>query len=111
MTTQTPATAKLEKWLRIRNQFFTNYWLWVCIRIQKKNAESCRSRMRHSRSGTTSGTFQQRWADCEIFQPESRPDPKKLNPIQSWSAKFLKIASPYQSWFACVQSCTFILPH
>ena len=25
----------------------------------------------------------QRWADCEIFQSESRPDPIKLNPIQS----------------------------
>jgi len=37
----------------------------------------------------------QRWADCEIFQSESSPDPIKLNPIQSWSAKFWK--SPVQS--------------
>ena len=28
----------------------------------------------------------QRWADCEMFQSESNPDPQKLNPIQSWSA-------------------------
>jgi len=39
MTTRTPTTAKIEKWLRIR----------------KKNAESCRSRVRHSGSVTTSG--------------------------------------------------------
>jgi len=33
----------------------------------------------------------------------------KLNPIQSWSAKFLKIISPIQSWSANVKSC--ISPH
>ena len=53
----------------------------------------------------------QRWADCEIFQSESSPDPIKLNPIQSWSAKFLKIISPIQSWSANVKSCIFIFPH
>jgi len=42
----------------------------------------------------------QRWADCEIFQSESSPDPMKLNPIQSWSPNFLKIISPIQSWSA-----------
>ena len=46
---------------------------------------------------------QQRWADCEIFQSESSPAPTKLNPIQSWSAKFLKIMSPIQSWSANVK--------
>jgi len=34
-----------------------------------------------------------------------------LNPIQSWSAKFLKIISLIQSWSASVKSCIFILPH
>jgi len=55
MTTQTPATVEIEKWLRVR--FFTNFWLWV----RKKNAESCRSRLRHSGSGATSdcGPLQQ----------------------------------------------------
>jgi len=46
-----------------------------------------------------SGSYQ-RWADFEIFQSESSPDPIKLNPIQSWSAKFLKIIIPIQSWSA-----------
>ena len=32
---------------------------------------------------------EQRWADCEIFQSESSPNPMKLNPIQSWSAEFV----------------------
>ena len=40
----------------------------------------------------------QRWADCEIFQSESRSDSIKLNPNQPLSAKFLKIISPIQSW-------------
>jgi len=44
MTAQTAATADIEKWIRIR--FSTNFWL----RFQKKNAESCRSRLRHSGS-------------------------------------------------------------
>jgi len=57
----------------------------------------------------------QRWADCEIFQSESSPDPMILNPIQCWSAKFLKIIGPKQSWSTNVKSCfifpRFILPH
>ena len=44
MTTQTPATAEMEKWLRIR--FFTNFWLQDRIRVWKKNAEPCRSQLR-----------------------------------------------------------------
>ena len=35
----------------------------------------------------------------------------KLNLIQSWSAKFLKIISPIQSWSTNVKSCIHILPH
>jgi len=42
MTAQTPAAAEIQKWLRIRVRFFTNFWL----RVRKKNAESCRSRIR-----------------------------------------------------------------
>jgi len=38
--TQTPATAKNEKWLWMR--IFTNFWL----RVWKKNAGSCRSQLR-----------------------------------------------------------------
>ena len=53
----------------------------------------------------------QRWADWEIFQTDSSPDPIKLNPIQSWSAKFLEMISPIQSWSANAKSCIFILPH
>jgi len=43
MTAQSPATAEMEKWLRVRVRFFTNFWLR--IRIWKKNEESCRSRL------------------------------------------------------------------
>ena len=53
----------------------------------------------------------QRWTDFEISRYESSPDPIKLNPIKSWSAKFLKIISPIQSWSANVKSRIFILPH
>jgi len=34
MTTQTPATAEIEEWLRIR--FFTNFWLWTGPGSEKK---------------------------------------------------------------------------
>jgi len=34
--------------------------------------------------------WNQRWADCEIFQFESSPDPIKMNPIQSWLQNFWK---------------------
>jgi len=44
-TGQTPA-AENEKLLRMWVQFFTNVWL----RVRTKNAESCRSRLQHSRS-------------------------------------------------------------
>ena len=40
MTMQTPVIVENEKWLRIRAQCFTNFWLR--LRIRKKNAESCR---------------------------------------------------------------------
>jgi len=63
------------------------------------------------RTGSDWIRTEQRWADCEIFQSETSPDPIKLNPIQSWSAEFLKIISPIQSWSANVKSCIFILPH
>ena len=36
---------------------------------------------------------------------QSSLDPIQLNAIQSWSAKFLKIISPIQSWSAHVKSC------
>ena len=36
-------TAEIEKWFRIRVRFFPNFWLR--IRVRKKNAESCRSRL------------------------------------------------------------------
>jgi len=51
----------------------------------------------------------QRWAVYGIFQSKSSPDPIKLNPIQSWSAKFLKIISPIQSWSANVKKIYFVL--
>ena len=52
MTTQTPATAEMEKWLCIWFPFFTDFWLR--IRVRKKNAESRRSPLRQSGSGPTS---------------------------------------------------------
>jgi len=52
MTTQTLATAEIEKWLRIQVRFFTNFWL----RLRKENAESCWSWLQHSGSSATSGT-------------------------------------------------------
>jgi len=71
MTTQTPATAKMEKWLRIRFRFFTNFWHRVRIRLRKKNTESCRSRLRHSESGPTStGWRLQRHLGCHSVVPE-----------------------------------------
>ena len=39
MTTQTPATVEIEKWLRV--SFFTNFWLRDQIRVRKENAGSC----------------------------------------------------------------------
>jgi len=48
MTTQTPATAEIEKWLRVR--FSQIYGLG--IRVRKKNAESCRRWLRHAGSMT-----------------------------------------------------------
>ena len=52
MTAQTLATAEIEKWIRIRVRFFPNFWLRFWVR--KKNAESCRSRLRQSGFGPTS---------------------------------------------------------
>jgi len=49
MTTQTPATVEMEKWLRLRLRFFTHFWLR--IRFRKKNAESCRIRLRNAGCG------------------------------------------------------------
>jgi len=43
MTAQTPATAEMEEWLRVR--FFTNFWLW--IRFERKT---------QNRAGLDSGT-------------------------------------------------------
>jgi len=51
-TAQTPASAENDNWFRIRVRFFTNFWLR--IRVRKKNAETCRSRLRHSASVATS---------------------------------------------------------
>jgi len=55
-TTQTPATAKSEKYLRMR--FFTNFWPRLLRRIRKKNAGSCRNRLPHSGSLATFGIDQ-----------------------------------------------------
>jgi len=49
----------------------------------------------------------QRWADCEISQSESSPDPIKFNPIQSWSAHvkscIIFCQKHYWSYFAFSQ--------
>jgi len=47
ITTQTPATAEIEKWIRIWVRFFPNFWLRVLIRVRKKNAKSFRSRLQY----------------------------------------------------------------
>jgi len=44
-----PATLEIENWLRVR--FFTK--IWLRIRVRKRNAESFRSRLRHSGSIAT----------------------------------------------------------
>jgi len=54
LTTQTPATAEIVKWFRIR----------------RKSAESCPSRLRHSRSMAISGLQQV----CCVTQSESKPE-------------------------------------
>jgi len=36
MTAQTPTNAEMEKWLRVRVQFFPYFWLRVRIRCQAK---------------------------------------------------------------------------
>ena len=43
------------------------------------------------------------------LQSESSPDPIKINPIQSWSAKFLKIITLIQSWSANIWNQIFCL--
>jgi len=51
MTAQTPATAEMKQWLRIRVRFFPSFWL----QVRKKNAESRRSWLWLAGSGSTSG--------------------------------------------------------
>jgi len=46
MTTQTPATAKMEIRLRIWVRFFPNFLLLRQILVRKKNAETCWSRLK-----------------------------------------------------------------
>jgi len=38
MTTQTPPTAEIEKWLRIRVRFFAKFWLRIRMRKTTQNA-------------------------------------------------------------------------
>jgi len=63
MTTQTAATAEIEKSLRV--QFFTNFWLWD--QVWKKNTESCRCRLRKSGSGATSGASILKSLYCSVL--------------------------------------------
>jgi len=46
-----PATAEIEKWLRIRVHFFTKFW----ISVGMKNADICWSQLRHCGSMAISG--------------------------------------------------------
>jgi len=64
MAIQTPATAEIEKWLRLWVGFFTKFWLRVRIWVQK-NTESCRSRLRHSGSMATSALHLQADTDMQ----------------------------------------------
>ena len=89
MTKKTTANAEIENWLRIRVRFFPNVRLRVQVR--KKNAESYRSGLRRSESRPT--TVLNRWS---------------LIRSSSWSANFLKIISPFQSWSAHIKSCIFM---
>jgi len=54
VTAQTSATSEMEKWLRIRVRFFTNFWFRVRMRVRKKHLASCRGWLRNSGSGPTS---------------------------------------------------------
>jgi len=57
MTTQTAATAEIEKLFRLRIRFFSKFLTPGRIRARRKNAESSRSRLRLSGSGPTSGIW------------------------------------------------------
>ena len=63
MTTQTPATAEIEKWLRIRVRFFTKFWLRIRAERKTQNPSGVDS------SSPDPLPSLQRWADCEIFNP------------------------------------------
>jgi len=82
MTKQAPATAEIEKWLQIRVRFFLN--IWHRIRVRKKNAESCLSRLQYAGSDPTSDSKFAIGYLKTAFKPE--PDTK----IDIWNA-FLDI--------------------
>jgi len=46
MTTQSPATAEIERLLRFLVRFFTIFWLRLRILVQRKNAEHWRNWLR-----------------------------------------------------------------
>jgi len=72
MTTQTPVTAEIEKWFRIRVRFFPNFWLRV--RFRRKNAKSRRSWLRLSWSGPISGLHVcSTWACIDWLLDDTRP--------------------------------------
>ena len=107
----TPTAAEIEKWHRIRFRFFTNFLLRDRIQVRKKSTETCRSRLRHSRSGTTSDVHEAvssfsapRGIQTQVF---SSPTPvmiqeagiliRILFATQKWKSKSWKILLIYLS--------------
>jgi len=82
MTPQTPAVAKVEKWLQVR--FFPNFWLRVNIRVWRKNSESCRSRL--------------------LF-----PDP--VPPLVGVCVIIFDVKTPQSSWQNSSPTTTIIMPN
>jgi len=69
----TPATAEIEKWLRIRVRFFLNFSLRDRIRVRKKNAESYQWRLRYSGSGLNYDCLDHQY--CQMVDDSGTPDP------------------------------------
>jgi len=67
-------------------------------------AESESEKVTPATSRLVPWTERQRWADWN-FPVHVHPNPQKLNPIKTWSAKFLKIIGPIQSWSTHVKPC------
>ena len=93
------------EWPRIMTWVGSSHWLESRYHCQSMHTSGLQSSLTTWKLNQSTKHSPQRWVDCEIFQSESNPDPQNLNPIQYWSAKFLKITDPIQSWSANLKPC------